>query len=518
MILKRIENPRLYTQQIKLLFKNAYLGIPATIVNLCVLGVVLWNVISRRSILMWLAGNIALQIGVFLLVRRYFSGERSDSEANRWGFYFNIGLLLAGLAFGSAGYILFAEDLIEYQVFLAFVLGGMLAGAVGILSATLSSFLSFSIPVFLPIMVHFFVHRHGLQVTMGILCLVYWAVMVGASKLVRDTVKASIELRFERASMLETLESEIEQRKILEQELKENKERLDLAIHGSGLGLWDWNIESGEVVINDRWAEMLGYTAAEIEPNVDAWKKMIHPDDISMVMDVLDTHLADKTHFYEAEYRLRTKAGNWKWILDSGLVVERDQNGKAIRATGFHRDINEKKELEDKLRRMSMVDGLTGLANRRHFDEIFDREWRRCVREKREISVIMIDIDYFKRYNDRYGHQAGDDCLRSVGNTLAATIKRPGDFAARYGGEEFVVVLPMTDLENALNIAEMMRAHVSDLNIRHDDSHAASVVTISAGVAAGLPDKDMSPAHLIKKADDALYEAKNTGRNRVMAS
>ncbi len=166
------------------------------------------------------------------------------------------------------------------------------------------------------------------------------------------------------------------------------------------------------------------------------------------------------------------------------------------------------------LQRLSTMDGLTGLANRRHFDETLEAEWRIGLRDKTILAVIMIDIDFFKKYNDGYGHQGGDDCLKGVAKILGETVHRAGDFVARYGGEEFVVILRSTDAKGAAVLAEQMRANVEAQHIPHAYSAVADHVSISLGVAAMHPDHSASPADLLARADEALYKAKEQGRNR----
>ncbi len=175
------------------------------------------------------------------------------------------------------------------------------------------------------------------------------------------------------------------------------------------------------------------------------------------------------------------------------------------------------KELEVKnaeLERLSSQDGLTGIANRRRFDEFVTKEWMRGAREGQTLSLILIDIDHFKPYNDNYGHQGGDDCLRKVAAALASAVRRSGDLVARYGGEEFVVVMPGTDAEGAANIADSLRAKIEALNLPHEFSGTADHITISLGVATMVPEADKKAEDLIEAADRALYEAKESGRNR----
>lgn len=169
----------------------------------------------------------------------------------------------------------------------------------------------------------------------------------------------------------------------------------------------------------------------------------------------------------------------------------------------------------ERLKELSRVDGLTGIANRRRLDEELDREWKRMLREKRPLSVVLCDIDHFKLYNDSYGHQGGDECLIQVANAIKDSVNRPGDLTARYGGEEFCLVLPETSGIGAMQIAELVRKNVFELNMEHKSSPMAEVVTLSLGVATLIPDIDSQPSVLLEAADRALYQAKGSGRNRV---
>ena len=183
-----------------------------------------------------------------------------------------------------------------------------------------------------------------------------------------------------------------------------------------------------------------------------------------------------------------------------------------------HVSLLERNAALEELRRIAVTDGLTGLYNRRNFDEIFAKEWRRSRRDQSPLSLVMIDVDHFKQFNDNYGHQAGDDCLVQVATALQSSVCRAGDIVARYGGEEFVGIFPNTDTDGALAIAEKICKAVTDLGIPHEHSLVASQVTVSIGVASILPASDTDREKLIKAADVALYQAKETGRNRVVVS
>ncbi|MFH1136617.1 MAG: diguanylate cyclase [Pseudomonadota bacterium] len=188
----------------------------------------------------------------------------------------------------------------------------------------------------------------------------------------------------------------------------------------------------------------------------------------------------------------------------------------AVSRIGRH--IEEMNLAAEKLRRLSEQDGLTGAPNRRVFEEYFQTEWQRAQRTRRPLSLIMLDVDFFKNYNDTYGHQAGDDVLVEIARSTIANARRPADLAARYGGEEFVVLLPETELDGAGQVAEKIARDIEGLAIAHSASSVASVVTVSLGVACLTPCRETSPTALLKAADEALYLAKNRGRNQVALS
>ncbi len=187
-------------------------------------------------------------------------------------------------------------------------------------------------------------------------------------------------------------------------------------------------------------------------------------------------------------------------------------------------DRRKERELElsianQELERLAVMDALTGVANRRMFDNRFDSEWRRAIRGKWPLSLVMVDVDFFKRFNDKAGHLAGDACLRKVAQACASAARRPADLMARYGGEEFVAILPETNLGGAMYIGEAMRRGVEGLHLPHPNSEVSPVVTISVGVASILPTQDQLDRKegLLLAADCGLLEAKKEGRNRMVA-
>jgi diguanylate cyclase (GGDEF)-like protein len=174
-------------------------------------------------------------------------------------------------------------------------------------------------------------------------------------------------------------------------------------------------------------------------------------------------------------------------------------------------------DANSELQRLAIIDDLTQVANRRHFYHYLTHEWQRLMREHATLSLLLCDVDHFKRYNDACGHQAGDRCLQQVAQAIQAAVQRPSDLVARYGGEEFAVILPSTSVEGAVHIAEKMQANLRQMQIVHPNSSVGSVVTLSIGVAKILPSATESPDHLVAIADQALYAAKKQGRNCIVS-
>ena len=207
-----------------------------------------------------------------------------------------------------------------------------------------------------------------------------------------------------------------------------------------------------------------------------------------------------------------------KQVSDLNEHLEKDLEQLRERDVLLSNEKDKAENLAKKLLILSTRDGLTGIPNRRHFDEFLAKEWNRAIRSGSKLSLIMCDIDHFKTYNDQYGHQKGDHCLQQITAILEEHTRREGDLAARYGGEEFAIVLPDTTLESAIKNAEKITSAIEKRAIPHDASDISNVVTVSMGVTTIKPDQNVFSATLIAQADKSLYQAKTEGRNRIIAS
>jgi len=237
-----------------------------------------------------------------------------------------------------------------------------------------------------------------------------------------------------------------------------------------------------------------------------------HPDALQQVR----TRLQSGAH-WEGTLWARRVDGD-RFPLEASLDVVRDGEGRIEHHVMVFRDVTVQKQLEDRLRELSATDGLTLLANRRSFDEALEREWHRATRHGEPVSLIMADIDHFKRFNDLYGHVAGDHCLQKVAAAIAAGVRREGALVARYGGEEFAVILPRTDEATAQEIAEGLRRRVESLAIAHGGNPDGGRVTVSMGTSTRTPPQAADFVSLMQSADEALYRAKGLGRNMVSSA
>lgn len=276
--------------------------------------------------------------------------------------------------------------------------------------------------------------------------------------------------------------------------------------------------------------KQFAYIGPQIEPllgwepsswqSVADWVARIHEDDRDRVFNYcVQQSLQGVDH--EADYRALTSDGSYVWIRDVVHVI-RKPSGEPEALIGFMFDISERKKTEEQLLSLqkqleeySYKDGLTEVANRRMFDRVLEQEWLEAKRNQQPLSLIMIDIDFFKQYNDLYGHLQGDEVLKKVAHILNNAGLRARDFFARFGGEEFALILPETNEASALKVAERCRNLVFKAQIPHAASDVSQILTISAGVASMTPGSHQAPKSLVEFVDSLLYQAKNAGRNRI---
>lgn len=271
--------------------------------------------------------------------------------------------------------------------------------------------------------------------------------------------------------------------------------------------------------VNKAWLSAMGYEKKEV---IGKSASELHIWESPTVRETIRNYLQLDGCIENFETRMKTKdKGYLDVIISARKIIHNNRELYFFAAhdiTELRKTISRCVTWEQKannLNKMALTDGLTGISNRRHFDQVLDSAWKKCNRSSKPIALIIIDIDFFKSYNDCYGHVAGDRCLREVAQALKESIFRPGDVVCRYGGEEFCCILPETDAEGAFYIAKRLQQSVNSLNIPHEESPIAPYLTISMGVASMVPETDEKGMLLIEMADQFLYKAKATGRAKI---
>ncbi|ARJ66829.1 diguanylate cyclase [Magnetospirillum sp. ME-1] len=291
------------------------------------------------------------------------------------------------------------------------------------------------------------------------------------------------------------------------------------------------NAERRVIIWNKACERLTGVAAHEVIGTSDHWRAF-YDEERYCLADLVALGRPESmdelyvTHTEPSDCSHGLRAENWCVMpqvkkrlylaVDAGPIFDEDGNLLAVVET--LRDQTEQKLAQMALQSLAVKDGLTGLANRRSFDEKLEAEWLHNQREGTSMAVLLVDVDHFKLYNDTYGHQKGDSCLKAVASALGEQVFRPSDLAARYGGEEFAVIMPNTGLDGALHVAERIRDAVLALAMPHGASLTADCVTLSIGAAAFVPTEEHRAEDLVAAADAALYRAKHQGRNRVVST
>ncbi|MBS3780739.1 MAG: diguanylate cyclase, partial [Desulfovermiculus sp.] len=309
--------------------------------------------------------------------------------------------------------------------------------------------------------------------------------------------------------------TDISKRKQAQEMASKTKDRLDFALQAANIALWDWNMQTGELVITEQWAEMVGYTLDELEPvSIKTWEDFCHPDDFMLFTERLQEYLDGRSSIYECEVRLRHKAGYWVWVLDRGQVVDWDEQDRPLRISGTHTDITKLKQYEEQLTYLSLHDSLTGLYNRTYLENELDR-----LAKSRDypITVICMDVDGLKLINDTLGHHHGDKQLQACAKILLKSF-RASDILARIGGDEFAAIMPRTDQKAAERMQRRIQSSIENFN-QQPGNHIP--LSLSIGLACAHS-SNVDLAEIMKQADDRMYQNKLNPelkvRSRIMKS
>lgn len=304
---------------------------------------------------------------------------------------------------------------------------------------------------------------------------------------------------------------DVNKRLALEKDLQTKENSIWFALNEASDGLWEWEVDTGHVFFSPQLNKMLGYGPNEMEPVIETWTRNVHPDDLQMVMQVMQDYHQGLRGVYEVEYRLRNRNGHYLWVHDRGKVCQRDDDGKPLRMVGMVQNITERKQLQFQLEALAANDFLTQLPNRREGENQAQRHLALSKRNKTPMSLAVVDFDDFKNINDMHGHQKGDEAIVFGGQLLQQAI-RSTDYIYRWGGEEFVIIFPNTELEDTEVIAEKLHQAFETADW---SSIGILPFTLSIGLA-GYPDNGDSFEDIIAQADKAVYAAKENGRNQTI--
>lgn len=324
-------------------------------------------------------------------------------------------------------------------------------------------------------------------------------------KILANQANKLLDLRLERNKYRNLL---IE-KELVNQALHETEQRWKIALESVGDGVWDWNINNGNVIFSPTWKRMLGYADNELADNIDTMHSLIHHNDAERFKKNLNDYISKKNSEYRLEYPLLCKDGSYKWILSRGMVVEWNRDGSPKRMIGTHTDISKRKEADDIIWRQANFDSLTGLPNRHMFFDRLNAEIKKSERKKNMFALMFIDLDGFKEVNDQFGHHAGDDLLKAVTHRISECI-RASDTLARLGGDEFTIILnDIEDIKSAGAVAEKI---IKAIALPFQLSVGKICISASIGVSI-YPHNGITHDRLVSSADRAMYAAKNQGKN-----
>lgn len=295
-------------------------------------------------------------------------------------------------------------------------------------------------------------------------------------------------------------------------ELRYAHERMMMAARVGGLGIWDYDLVRDALDCDAQWYRIMGRDPLAPIRRIAGFREIVHPDDVELAGEVEETaaRLVAENEDYEVVYRIVRPDGEMRWIRSAACIVV-DSEGRPARAIGLVEDITESWLAEESLQRQTLEDPLTGLANRRRLDEELAKACLHATRTGEAVTMVMIDVDHFKQYNDEHGHVRGDNALKSVAAILTNIARRPYDLAARYGGDELVLLLP--GIDDPGPILQKISDDLAVLDIAHPASPVAPRLTVSCGGVVATELADVTPLDLLVACDRALYRAKENGRN-----
>ncbi len=497
-------NKQLYVEQVSLLYHNAPLAYAVTLINGMILVFVQKTYITTLVLIAWFICLILVTVGRMSLVYLFANSHVTAENANYWGCAYLLGTALAGLTWGSTAVFLFPVQSIGHQVFVAFVLAGMSAGGVAVLSSRLEAYLVFLLPTLLPLAIRLFIQDNGLHIAMGTMTLIFLVGMLSAAWSVHQTILTSLKLRFDKHELLE----EIAKCQQMEESLFQEKERLQITFASLGEGVVITNVDSTIEYLNPMAERLSGWSSDEASrrPINEVFCNR-HEQTDQVITTAVDECL-QRAAFTQKQAVLVTRDGQ-RYLIDEIATPLRDRSGKMVGAVAIYRNVTETHTLTAQLFYQANYDSLTQLPNRNLLKDRLTHAIAQAKRTDQQIAVLFLDLDHFKTVNDSLGHTAGDTLLKAVAMRLQACLRKM-DTVARLGGDEFVIVLEaLPDEELAVTVShKVLKALETPFLLEGYEFF----ITASIGIAL-FPRDGEDTDTLLKHADTAMYSVKEEGRN-----
>lgn len=495
----------LYAEQVRLLYKNAPLAYSTTILNGTILTYILSGHVPTSLLAGWYVGLLLVTALRAVLVWRYHNSPQEPGRAAFWNRRYLLGAAAAGSTWGSAALLVFPPDSVGHQAFVAFMLAGMSAGGITVLSSRIEVCLAFLLPTLLPLAWRYLTTGGELHVAMGILTLIFFAGMVISALGFHRTIRSSLNLRFDNQDLL----SEIEQRRKAEENLFQEKDRLQTTLRSIGEAVVIIDAEGRIQYLNPAAERLCGWRS----------QHALHQR-ISNVFERFDRNNRRTTSAMEDCLRspghIKKQgflhcAGNERFLTEEIATALYDRHGKLVGVVGVLRDVTEEFQKTELLAHVATHDPLTGLPNRNLLKDRTEQAIARAQRKREHFALLFLDLDRFKAVNDSMGHTTGDNLLVDVAKRLAECV-REEDTIARLGGDEFVVLLdgPTEKKQISAMAEKILRAFQKPFLLN------ARPTTVTASIGASLYPEDGRDAEtLLDHADAAMYRAKGMGRNRA---
>jgi diguanylate cyclase (GGDEF)-like protein/PAS domain S-box-containing protein len=549
-------------EQVRLVYGLAPFGILATVINSLIVFFIMDGVTPNLPLGLWLSALLAVSAIRAALVLRFRRISAGPFDALIWKRAFITGLALVGMVWGSVVFFAMpAATSPAYHVFLAFVLGGMAAGAASSFSVLEEGYPAFTVPALAPLIIRFLTVGDSFYYAMAAMTALYVYLLWRIARHHNRAVRTSLVLRFENREMIDRLRSakenleamyaalrreideklkaenelrahqehleriveertadlmlankdlkaQMEQRLRFEHALTESTERLALAQEAGKVGVFDIDMVSGKAFWSEQLAELFGLQPGDFEKNYDDWKKRILPEDRTAIEAQFLIWMSERREHIEFEYRFTRGDGQVRWMSATARFTYSD-DGTPTRMIGTTVDSTERKRLEEEILHMVHHDTLTGLPNRRLFMDIVNLELAQARRTRRKFGLLFLDLDRFKDINDTFGHTAGDELLKEASRRIKGSI-RESDAVARIGGDEFNVIL--SDIARSEDISSVAGKIMDSFKKPFHVSGHTLRITTSIGISI-YPDDSDDIQSLFRYADIAMYHAKERGKN-----